>query len=196
MAQIEFKDVMASISPFIMVVSLCFNVYFAYLLRNKRPPLARLDEIRDALRATVHQFGVTAILRSDFETRRYRHLQHVFDRLNLMREVTVTCSQLFNNVPDGKNTRDVKLAVNEITDVVKDAFRYKDSFDSFFNSYIESYVAPDKKLPKLPVEKWPILPVEKWDDFENVKHALNTLRDVYKSKHSTINKYLSKIENG
>ena len=113
-----------------------------------------------------------------------------------MREVTVTCSQLFNNVPDGKNTRDVKLAVNEITDVVKDAFRYKDSFDSFFNSYIESYVAPDKKLPKLPVEKWPILPVEKWDDFENVKHALNTLRDVYKSKHSTINKYLSKIENG
>jgi hypothetical protein len=43
--------------------------------------------------------------------------------------------------------RDVRLAVNEITDAVIDAFRYKDSFDSFFESYIKPYVALDKKLP-------------------------------------------------
>ncbi len=184
MAQIEFKDVVASISPFIMVFSLCFNVYLAYLLRNKRPPLARVDEIREALRDVAHQFGLTDILRSDFETRRYRHLQHVFGRLNSMREVNVNCCQLFNNVPDGKNTRDVKLAVNDITDAVKGAFRYKDSFDSFVDSNIES--ARDN---------WPILPVEKWEDCESFEHALNTLREVYNSKHSTIHKYLSKIEN-
>ncbi len=113
-----------------------------------------------------------------------------------MRDASVKCSQLFNNVPNVKNTRDIKIAVNEITGTVKDAFRYKDSFDSFFDSYIKSYVAPDNKLQTLHAEKWPVLPIEKWEDFENVKRALNTLRDVYKSKDGAIDKYLGKIENG
>lgn len=100
--------------------------------------MARVDEIREALRATARQFRITEILRSDFEVRQYRHSEHVFNRLNSMREVNATCSQLFNNLPDEENTRDVKLALNEITDAVKDAYRYKDSFDSFIDSCINS----------------------------------------------------------
>jgi hypothetical protein len=49
MAHIEFKDIAAYIGLFIAVFSLCFNFYLAYLVRNKRSRLVRLDELRGAL---------------------------------------------------------------------------------------------------------------------------------------------------
>jgi hypothetical protein len=166
MAQIEFKDTLTYIRLFIAVLSLCFNVYLAYLLRNKRPRLARVDELREALFAMNCEFEVSEIKNPPFKTDHYEYWTHIFHRLYTMRDASVRCSELSRAAPDEMFPKDVKLAVNQLTDAVKKLYSYRDSFDIFING---------KELR-------PQSPIDKWRNFENPKNALRVLQANYESK--------------
>jgi hypothetical protein len=127
MAHIEFKDIVASISPFIAVLSLCFNVYLAYLLRNKRSRLVRVDEIRGALFTMACVFAKSEIMKPRFETGQFEFWDHIFLSLYEMRDVSVKCSVLFKSARREMIPKDVKLAVNELTDAVIELYRDRDS---------------------------------------------------------------------
>jgi hypothetical protein len=112
------------------------------------------------------EFEVSEIKNPPFKTDHYEYWTYIFHRLYTMRDASVRCSELSRAAPDEMFPKDVKLAVNQLTDAVKKLYSYRDSFDIFING---------KELR-------PQSPIDKWKNFENAKNALRVLQANYESK--------------
>ena len=53
----EAKDVAAVLGPVVAVISIGVNIYLAYLLRRKRPHVARVGDVREAFEKMINSLG-------------------------------------------------------------------------------------------------------------------------------------------
>jgi hypothetical protein len=110
-----------------------------------------------------------------FETWQYQFWDHIFGTLRVMREESVRCAKLFKYVRGKQIPEDVQLAVNQLTDAVKELYKYRDSFMIF-----------SKDLGRKSQ-------VDKWGALEGAKQALSVLQATYISKNKTISEYLRSL---
>jgi hypothetical protein len=54
---VEARDVVALLGPIVAIISVGVNFYQAYLLRMKRPQVARVGDIREAFQKMINSFG-------------------------------------------------------------------------------------------------------------------------------------------
>src|SRR5262249_27712202 len=54
---VDVKDVAAVVGPVVAIISLGLNAYLAYLLRTKRPHVARVGDVREAFQKLINALG-------------------------------------------------------------------------------------------------------------------------------------------
>jgi hypothetical protein len=100
-----------------------------------------------------------------------------FVRLEKLREMAVKCYGLIEVAPDGSVPREVKNAVRQTVDDIKNIYQYRDSYDRFSKG----------KLIRSQEQ------IESWLDFERAKHSLTILQTDYRKNISTIEAHLTKL---
>lgn len=166
-------QVVSTASPVIAALSLFLNIYLAYLLRNARTNVSRNDDMRTRLYNLKHKLDETSLLTT---APHYEMWEYGFKSLEELREVAVKSYGQLEIAPDGRVPRELKTAVKQIFDGIKELYRYRDSYRLFLKD--------DNNLP---------YEIDKWNDFERAKHALSVLQADYRKNITIIDKYLTNL---
>src|SRR5215469_9680885 len=154
----EPSVIVAIVSASIAVLSLCLSAYLGYILRNRRTPVSRDEDMRTRLYNLKHSIESTSLLTIPPHNEMW---VRGFQSLEELRDKAVTCSGQLEIAPDGQVSRELKTAVHQIVEDIKGLYQYRDSYTLFAKG--DQFLSLER--------------VEQWRDFESAKHALSVLQD-------------------
>jgi len=166
------KDVVV---PIVAICSLLLNLYLAYRLHYHRPPISRVGELREALRAFVNSCESSRVL---VVAPHYELWEMAFKSIEEIRNAVVKCSELYTYASERLVPAQIKSIINDLRRSVEDLYAFRDSFTRF---------AKDRRITSLSE-------IAKWRDFERAKHALSVFQSHYRSQKDGLKAFLSKLD--
>jgi hypothetical protein len=166
------KDIVV---PIVAVCSLLLNAYMAFLLRQRRPYVSRIGELREALRAFTNACESSRVLTVEPH---YELWGMGFESLATIRNAAVECSELYTLAPENLVPTMIKSIVARLRAHAEDLYRFRDSFTRFSKGKL---ITSDSEIAK-------------WGDFERAKHALSVLQNDFRSQKDELKAFLSRLD--
>jgi hypothetical protein len=175
MSKTDLKDLWAPIASVAALLSLLLNVYMGFLLRRRRPHVARVTELREALRAFINSCAGSRLLTVPPH---YEQWGFGFESLSKIRAASVECNELYSHVPDSLVPRKIKTIIFTLQSHIGKLYQFRDSFTSFSKN---RRIISDSEIAK-------------WPNFERAKHALDVLQTDFRNQREELKTFLSGLE--